>query len=404
MRVLSVEEARDIVRATARPLMATEVILAEEATGRVMARTVESDIDVPPYRKALMDGYAVSAQSVHGKPELEVAGELTAGMVSPEPLAKGCAVRIMTGTPLPEGADAVIVQEVTEPIDGGRRIRVSDTSVEPMQNVLERAYVTACGEAVLEQGVLIRPHHVGLLSEVGAARIRVFKNPSVAVVPTGDELVPATDFPGSGQIRNSNGPMLKALATSAGAEAHQSPAISDDLPRLREALASALEHDVVLLSGGVSVGVRDFVPRVLEELGVDCDFHRVAFKPGKPIWFGHRDHNDRRCLVFGLPGNPVSNLVGFELFARGALEQLGHRPERLRVEHLRVKRPFHHRSARRTFHPARRVDGGVELLPWKGSADQRVLAKADALCDLRPGPYTIGAGERLAVIPLQEVL
>jgi molybdopterin molybdotransferase len=227
----------------------------------------------------------------------------------------------------------------------------------------------------------------------------------VALLPTGSELVAAGEIAGPGQIPNSNGPMLCGLVAQVGGQPEDLGIVRDDPTELRQLITRGLEADVLIMSGGVSTGDRDFVPRVLAELGIEQVFHGVRLKPGKPCWFGVASQRERRTLVFGLPGNPVSCLVCFELFVRPALGSLaGNWNNHLPRRELRLAEAFEHRSDRPTYYPARlRQDSGdprVEPLAWQGSSDLRTLAEADALVSFPAGSRRYGPDDVLTVLML----
>lgn len=395
--MIDVAQAQQLVLDTACPLSG-ETIPATQAVGRVLAEDIFSDIDSPPYDKALMDGYALRGQEVVTGAVLSVIEEVAAGQMPRRTLGAGQAIRIMTGAPIPQGADAVVPLEDTQPLDGGQRVRIIRSGVERGDNILPRSSVIRHGEKVLLRGHVLRPLDIGLLAEVGRTRVSVIRRPKIAILATGDELVEPHEYPGPGQIRNSNGAMLTALVRSAGADAELLGIVADKRPLLHEAICKALASDVVLLTGGVSAGVHDYVPRVLEELGVKTVFHGVRVKPGKPVWYGHMTTSDGHRWVFGLPGNPVSSLVCFELFVRLLLDTLlGHGDRRSqRMGRAQMGEPFVHRGGRATYYPVLIRQAADTLLavplPWKGSADLRTLANAQALlvlpveaCQLHPG-------------------
>ncbi len=354
----------------------------QRAVSMVLASPVNSDVDVPPYRKALMDGYAVHADDVEPGRTLPVADRIYAGDLPSTPLQRGTAVRIMTGAPLPRDADAVVPVEQT---DGGEQMVTFSDAVAAGANLMDTGYCIARGETIMPAGRTIEAHQVGLLCEVGASQVRVVRPPRVAVLATGDELVSPTELPGPGQIRNTNAPLLAALAERDGAHATQLGVASDQAEELGARIQRGLQHDVLILSGGVSAGERDLVPSALAATGVQQVFHGVRLKPGKPVWFGWRG-GSHATLVFGLPGNPMSSLVCYELFVRRVVDRLCGRGVVDRWEERVVAADFAYRGSRRTFHPARLVGRDqVRLLPWKGSVDQRVLTETDALVDLTEG-------------------
>ncbi len=304
----------------------------------------------------------------------------------------------MTGAPLPDGADAVVMVEDTRRI--GDEVVIDETTVRAGQNRLTRGREMRAGEVVLGRGERLNPARIGLLASVGRAEVVVVPRPSVAIVPTGDELVEPDRVPGPGQIRNSNAAMLKALAVSCGADAEALPIVPDEPGPLREAFWRGLQADVLLITGGVSAGNRDLVPEALDHLGVTRVFHKVRLRPGKPLWFGIGPPREGGppALVFGLPGNPVSGIVGFLLFVRPALEALAGRPgPDTATVRIPLSRPFRHGGDRTTYHPSRRVgaEGGlaVEPLEWAGSADLRTVAAADGFAIFPAGDRAYQAGD-----------
>jgi molybdopterin molybdotransferase len=368
--------------------------------GRVLAEDVTSDLDMPPFDKSMMDGYAVrSADLASGPAVLAVVEEITAGRTPTVPLGPGKTSRIMTGAPIPNGADAVVMIERCE-AQGAERVRVPGP-VAAGTNVAERSRELRTGETVLRAGSLLRSQEIGLLALVGRPNVPTHPAPEVAVLSTGDELVAADVKPGPGQIRNSNGPMLLAQVTQAGVRPRDLGIAIDNVDRLRVAISDGLRSDVLILSGGVSAGKLDLVPDVLRGLGVEPHFHKVRMKPGKPLFFGTRGET----LVFGLPGNPVSSFVCFELFVRPALRQLRGFPEAPPVfVPLPLAGEFAYDTDRPTYHPARvelSADGEhVQVVPWLGSPDLRALTAANALVLLSEGRHTYGAGQRLPVLRL----
>lgn len=372
------------------------------ALGAVLAEDVASDIDSPPHDKSVVDGFAVRAADCAAPDStLEVIEQVTAGQTPQKAISSGQATRIMTGAPIPDGADAVIMVELTEFAATSTAVRIQQGNVRPNQNIVRRGQVMRRGDWVLRAGKRLRAADIGLLAEVGRTRVNVVPRPKVSIVVTGNELVPADQKPGPGQIRNSNGPMLAALALECGIVAQDAGIAIDDEASLRASIDANLQSEVLILSGGVSEGVADLVPRVLAELGVRQVFHKVNLKPGKPIWFGVKAHADgRRTLVFGLPGNPVSSLVCFQLFVRPALEQLaGREPRGMESFDAELAVPFRSRGDRPTYWPGKRTphvprEGGVlvEPLTWQGSGDLRTLADADCLLFFPPGSTDSAAG------------
>lgn len=401
-----VEAAIARVLAESRPLVPVLYPL-DQSLGLVLAEDVASDVDSPPFDKALMDGYAIIASDLaSGDATLEVIEEIAAGATPTKHLRSGQATRIMTGAPLPEGADAVVMIERSTMLENGC-VKLVDKPAREGQNLLRRAASMRRGENVLKQGVVLRPMEIGLLAEVGRANVLAHRAPRCAIVSTGNELVPVEQVPAAGQIRNSNSSMLLAQCQRVGATANALGIALDHEASLRDAFQRGLEADVLLISGGVSAGKFDLAPQVLESLGAVNCFRQVFLKPGKPLWFGYFEHADRRTLVFGLPGNPVSSLVCFELFVVPAIAVLqGRGAAPRKTMPARLASSWNHRSDRPTYHPASLVtdeQGVVHAMPlnWKGSADLRTLSLADGLIVFPPGEVSYVEEDIVQIVPLQ---
>ncbi|HET6883981.1 MAG TPA: gephyrin-like molybdotransferase Glp, partial [Pirellulales bacterium] len=405
--MLSIEEALDHIARHARPLDSVQAPIGE-ALGRVLAEEIASDVDSPPHDKSIVDGYAIRAADVAASgTRLKVVEEVVAGDVPRQAVEAGGATRIMTGAPLPDGADAVVMVEQTEhvAVEGAPlgHVVIQSERVIVGQNIMRQASSMRRGETVLQVGHLLRPAEIGLLAEVGRTVACVVRQPKVAVLSTGNELVPPDQTPVAGQIRNSNGAMLLACAQRAGAQTTDLGIGRDDHESLGGLIGKGLQSDVLLISGGVSAGVLDLVPSVLGKLGVRQVFHKVAVKPGKPLWFGVLESNSSTKLVFGLPGNPVSSLVCFELFVRPALAALsGESFEPRQTVAASLAGGFDQRGERVTYYPAQlneHVDGRVVApLSWKGSGDLRTLAAANALICFPAGTRRFEAGETVQVM------
>jgi molybdopterin molybdotransferase len=399
--MLSVAEAQKLVLERTQPLP-PETMPLTSALGLVLAEDIVSDIDMPPYDKSMMDGYALRAADLaDGRALLAVLEEVTAGRTPTRPVGTGQATRIMTGAPIPAGADAVVMVERTGSLDGGR-VQIEDKP-RPGQNILPQGRELRCGETVLAAGAVLRPQELGLLATVGRTKARVYPPPCVALLSTGDEVVEADQQPGPGQIRNGNGLMLAAQIDRAGGVPRYLGIVRDQPDALSARMAEGLQAPVLVLSGGVSAGVADLVPGVLSELGVEAHFHKVAMKPGKPVLFGTR----AETLVFGLPGNPVSALVCFELFVRPAIRRLrGHAAPGPRMVQATLTEDFAYKTDRPTYHPAwlESSDHGwqVRAVPWFGSPDLRGLTRANAFVLLEAGDHQHRAGNSYAVLGVED--
>jgi molybdopterin molybdotransferase len=401
--MLTVEQALELVLARAPRLPAERVDLAA-AAGRVLAEPVAADRDMPPWDKSAMDGFAVRAVDCPAGPvRLEVIGEIAAGRTAAVPLRPGTAMRIMTGAPLPTGADAVVMVEKTR-TDGA--FVLLDGPVKSGQSVSPRASDIAAGATVLPAGAVITAAGIGALAAVGAVSPAVYRVPSVAVLATGDEIVEIDRVPAGAQIRNSNSWALAAQVRAVGCPVTVLPPARDEPEHLAASIGRGLEHDVLILSGGVSMGEYDLVPAALTRAAVTIHAHKVAMKPGKPFLLGTAGAG---TLVFGLPGNPVSTFVCFELFVAPALRRMaGHaEPVRPPVPAVSVG-ALPAGTDRKTYLPARltrRAGQGpaysVERLEWHGSADIFGPARADGLLIREIAAPAAGPGTIVEVMRLK---
>jgi molybdopterin molybdotransferase len=496
--MLTIESAFQKISEHVVPL-AHETIPLSDAVGRVLAADVSADVDSPPHRKSVMDGFAIRSEDIRPNLQnsseqssllashrstgsdvntdsaqlsektgdnggaapvrLEVIETIVAGDWPKKRLAAGEAARIMTGAPLPDGADAVVMVELTETETVGEQefVVIKAGSIPAGKHVMERASNFSNGETVFVAGHRVRPHEIGLLAEIGAAHVAVYKRPTVAILPTGDELVNCDSIPDRGQIRNSNGPLLIALTEALGLNAIDLGIGRDNPADLSEKIRHGLQHDLLILSGGVSAGILDLVPGILQQAGVTEIFHQVKMKPGKPIWFGvlKRPPGSREvkapaetlapgfrevgapaettdaCYVFGLPGNPVSSLVGFQLFVRAAIARMEQCPvwQPLATNAL-LSKSHETRGDRPTFWPGRwvecnaKADSGsgilqnsfpavssseplansaerwIEPLNWQGSSDLRTLALADGLIYFSGEQNQHESGALVSIFPL----
>jgi len=403
--MLTVEQALDSILDTVEPAP-TELVGLSEAAGLALAEDVVCANDSPPFDKSLMDGYAVRYSDVGSvRTQLVVREELTAGNVAANPVNAGEAIRIMTGAPIPEGADTVIRSEDTEFDESQAKVTITALPVGPGTNIMRRAASMRSGDRILKAGRALRPQDLGTLAELGLHRVSTRRAPTVSVLATGDELVPIDQSPGPGRIRNSNETMLTAQTRRAGGVPVALGIASDDRDHLASRIAEGLRSRVLILSGGVSAGTRDLVPSELQRAGVRQVFHKVHLKPGKPLWFGVRQGSETLSLtyVFGLPGNPVSSLVCVELFVRSAIRRMmGISPAEPQVRSARLAQDHLVRGDRPTYHPARLDHEASEVcvtpVTWQGSADLRATVDANAMAVFPPGNHTWRCGDTVPVI------
>ncbi len=390
-----------------------EIVPLGAAHGRVLAEELAADRDYPPFHRSTRDGFAVRAADVAQVPAtLEVLGLARAGSPFNGALSSGFSVEIMTGAPLPEGADAVVMVEYTREIgavtseprgsaSGDARVEIL-RSVQAGDNVVPRGSEALAGSRVLPAGRRLGPGEIGLAAALGHASLRVFARPRVAILPTGDEVVPVDQTPAWFQIRNSNALALAAQVEAAGGLPCLLGIASDRKDALRELIEEGLATDLLVLSGGISVGKFDFVAEILTDLGAEFYVQGVSIRPGKPLAFGQvRDR-----FFFGLPGNPVSTFVTFELFVRPAITLLGGAGFQSSVFlKARLAKPVRQKTGLSVFMPARvtrdsaGLDPVVELVGWQGSGDLVGLAEANCFLALRPEQTDAAAGDWVDVLP-----
>ena len=391
---LSFLEARALVlrevgaRRAARP---SEVVPLIESAGRILAEDAVTDRDAPPFHRSARDGFAVRANEIPGV--LRVIGEVRAGELFAGRVEAGQAVEIMTGAPVPDGADAVVMVEHCQRRDDGTIF--TDRTIEAGANIAPRGSEASRGSVVLPRGTRVDYTAVNWLAANGSARIRVFTRPTVAILATGDELVDVERQPESWQIRNSNAWSLAAQVSRAGGLPLVLPVAPDLQEPTRELIERGLRTDLLLLSGGVSAGRYDVVELALAELGAEFFFDRVRIQPGQPVVFGHV----RGTFFFGLPGNPGSTIVTFELFARAALELLSGASEApLPLTLARLTAPFRHKPGLTRFLPARVECGEITPIPWQGSGDVPALCRANAFLVADADRAEYAAGDTIPVI------
>jgi len=393
--LLSLAEAQARVLERVAPLEA-EPVPVGEAAGRVTLEDVRAVVDLPPFPSSAMDGFAVRVADTPGR--LPVVARIAAGVPAPRALEAGEAMAIATGGVVPDGADAVIPIEYV--VESGNDIEIKD-AVGQGDNIRPRGGDVAAGDVVVVRGTRIGPAHIGAIAAAGVAEARCARRPRVAILATGTELRRPGEPLGPGEVYDANGVLLAAALTAAGASVETVPAVADDESAHRAALERGLEADVLVTSGGVSVGPHDLVRGLLRELGVEEVFWRVAVKPGKPVVFGVRG----RTLVFGLPGNPVSSLVGSELFVRPAVLALqGAADPGPIYRDGRLARAVPRNPQRDEFLRARTraSDDGVVLEPVTGQESHMIVraASADALVFAPRGEGELEAGGRVRYLPL----
>jgi molybdopterin molybdotransferase len=385
----------DAVRDLAGQRPAQNVALLE-AYGRVLAGAIRADRDYPTLERSLRDGFAVRAEDVPGV--LKLHGEVRAGDTGRAPLGEGEAVEIMTGAPVPPGADAVIMVE--------QALRLPDGSVQigvaagVGQHINKQGAEASMDSVLLPAGLKLDASHIATLAMTGYAEVPVFTRPRVAILATGDEIVAVEEKPAPNQIRNSNSYMLAALVAATGGSATILPVAGDRTDLLEPLLALGLTHDLLIVSGGVSAGKYDLVKPTLRTLGVDFEFERVRVQPGQPTAFGTRN----RLPVFGLPGNPGSTLITYQLFARPALELLAGIANPLQpFLSAHFSKPFKHKLGLTRFLPAHLAEDGesLEHIPWQGSSDIPALARANVflIADSDRESWDVGDSIRVMLKP-----
>lgn len=381
-----------------------ELLELLDSSGRILAEPVSADRNFPPFPRATRDGFAVRAGDLDKVPaRLKLAGEIKAG-ISPQniaPLETGQAAPIMTGAPVPPGADAVVMVEYTlqthDEVEINKGIRAGDNIV-PVGSEAKR------GERLLSPGMRMDHSAIAVAASVGRAHLLVYDMPRVAILSTGDEIVDIEVSPGPTQIRNSNSYSLAAQVAAAGGEPTLLPIAPDQSLRLRELIADGLEADMLLLTGGVSMGKYDLVEQVLAEFHAEFLLTGALIQPGRPVVFGRiPDESTQPKYFFGLPGNPVSTMVCFDLFVRPVLEALtGRSPRKLIFLHAKLKSGIRTKTGLKRFLPgllSGELDHAeVELAPWQGSGDIAAVARANAYVVISPDRECIEAGEWVPVM------
>lgn len=393
MGTFSFAQARDCVLeevSQSRPTPLVEEIALLEAPGRVLAEPIRADRDYPPFARSARDGFAVRAADLPG--HLHVIGEVRAGQLFTGSVSAGEAVEIMTGAPLPPGADSVVMVEHTTKT--GDQVQITST-LEPGENVSPKGCEARHHDLLLAPGRRLGFADVALLATVGRSRVTVFRKPQIAILATGDEIVDVSDAPLDYQIRNSNTQSLAVQVMRAGGCPNILPVARDSFASTRELVEQGLHSDMLLLSGGVSAGKYDIVERVLSDLDAEFFFDRVLIQPGQPLVFG----NAQGKFFFGLPGNPTSTMVTFEIFARAAVELLGGQTDSLLpLLWTKLTRDFRQKAGLTRFLPAIVSKDGVTPVSWQGSGDVPAIARANAFLVTEPDRETWTAGDWIQVL------
>lgn len=396
-KLMSADDALARILAGVPTMPAVETPLLD-ALGLVLADDIAADRDVPPFRNSAMDGYAVRGDDVASAPvELRVVGSVAAGELPDRSVGMGEAMRIMTGAPMPDGADTVVRVEDT---DNASDVVTIAAATPKGMSIRQAGEDLKKGERVVAAGTVLRAPEIGLLASVGRARVRVHRRPRIAVFSTGDEIVELDAPPEPGQIRDSNRYTIASAIRAAGAEPWVRGIVRDSPDALRAALREVIEADAIVTSGGVSVGDHDHMKPVLSELGT-IDFWAIAIRPGRPLAFGELKDGDRSVPIFGLPGNTVSALVTFEIFVRPALLRMQGRKNVTRPRaRARLLEPVDKLASLRFF--ARGIHdpeaGTVRLTGPQGSGILRSMSLANCLIDVPIGPARIEEGAIVDVI------
>ena len=395
MAILDFEQARSLVIQTVyagriRPQV--ETVSLEHAAGRVLATPVFADRDYPSMARSIRDGFAVQSESLPGN--FQIVGEVRAGEIFEGEVGPGQAVEIMTGAPVPAGADQIVMVEHAH-TDGGSMH--TDRPAKPGEFINPQASESAKDALILDAGCRLNYSQIAMLATVGCAQVVVFRKPVIAILATGDEIREVSETPLPQEIRNSNSYSLAAQVGRAGGVAEILRVAKDDLADTKHQILRGLEADMLLLSGGVSAGKYDFVEPVMAELGAEFFFEGVNIQPGKPLVFGRVNHK----FFFGLPGNPASTMVTFELFARAALELIsGQNDLLLPLTEARLSTSFEHKPGLTRFLPGHLSAFGETVTPvsWQGSSDVGSLTRANCFIVVDSDRQSWQAGDRIRIL------
>lgn len=394
-KMISLEEALTIVdHRIEKTQLPTEMLSVRDAIGRVVAEDQRSTLDIPPFDKSAMDGYAIPAGQDFGR--FRILETVAAGDVPRQKLTRGTAIKVMTGAPVPEGTAKVVMIEKTRHSDG----HVDILEVDSSQHICRKGEDIRCGDVVLKAGALLGPLEIGNLISVGITKVKVVRPVRIGIISTGNEIVDCPDELAAGKIMNSNGPMLVALCQKYHLEIVSQKIVPDQLDAtiaiLQETMANA---DIVVLSGGVSVGQFDYVAEAMKQAGLKIHFDRVCVKPGKPMTFASLDEN----IVFGLPGNPVAVYLMFHLFVLRAARMLSGCKVELPFVSLPLGFHFRRRKAERTGFLPCRLDrnGTLQEIDYHGTAHLQALLSSDGFFVIPAGQTHIPAGENVEFLCLK---
>lgn len=403
--MLSYEAARakviEIVRARMGRLQTENIFFADDpsiALGRVLAENISADRNYPPFNRSTRDGFALrSADATHPGAKLRLIGESRAGIAFPGTVEAGTCVQIMTGAAVPRGADTVVMQEFAR-IEADHV--VFQNAAPTGRNYVLAGSESRVGEVVVARGDRLGYPELAMAAQVGRARVVVTRRPRIAILSTGDEVVSVEQPPGPFQIRNSNSISLAAQVSMAGGDPVMLGSAPDEIGQLRAMIEKGVEADMIVLTGGVSVGKYDLVEQVLREFGAEFFFDAIAIRPGKPAVFGWCHDKP----AFGLPGNPVSTMVTFELLVVPAIELMsGHKPDPLPFYKAKLVHPIELKSALTHFLPARVTwpsgDPSVALLPWEGSGDVGAVVRGNCYLVVHDSNLKLAAGDWVDVLP-----
>ena len=395
--MISVDEALRIVLNKGKKLLPRKVKL-ENAAGLCLAESIKSDLNMPPFNRAAMDGYAVIAKDIKPPVDIDVIESIRAGYNPKKKVSSGQASKIMTGAVVPKGADAVVKVEETKSLDNDKRVRILKRIGKGV-NIARKGEDVRVGKTVLSKGTRIRAQEVGILAAVGANHVKVHSTPSIGIISTGDELVDITRKPKPWQIRNSNSHLLAAQARQIITDIEILGKVNDNKSEIRKLIQKGLKKDILILSGGVSMGEYDLVGGVLRDLGVKIFFEKVALRPGKPTVFGMKGDK----LIFALPGNPVSTFVTFELFVKPCIKKMmGFTSYGHPILQAELEKDIKIKKKRREYRPALLRQEGfrwkVSLVDWHGSGDLFSITRANCLLIIRESVEKLNAGDTVEVM------